>query len=90
MATLSVAELTKRLEALEAAHKKTAILALATDRDLQREKCRHELIVHLRGSMLAEVQTMFESHKATTGSDKRARTVEDQNDDAAMAAQRAS
>lgn len=90
MATLSVAELTKRLEALEAAHKKTAILALATDRDLQREKCRHELIVHLRGSMLAEVQTMFESHKATTGSDKRARTVEDQTDDAAMAAQRAS
>ena len=90
MATLSVAELTKRLEALEAAHKKMAILALATDRDLQREKCRHELIVHLRGSMLAEVQTMFESHKANTGSDKRARTVEDQNDDAAMAAQRAS
>lgn len=32
MATLSVAELIKRLEALEAAHKKTAILALATDR----------------------------------------------------------
>lgn len=39
--------------------------------------------------MLAEVQTMLESHKANTGSDKRARTVEDQNDDAAMAAQRA-
>ena len=36
--------------------------------------------------MLAEVQTMFEPHKANSGSDKRARTVEDQNDDGAKAA----
>lgn len=59
---MAVADLKKRLEALERSQKIIAQLAVATDKDVRQEKCRHELIVHLRGRAVDEVQKIFTDH----------------------------
>eukprot|EP00959_Pyramimonas_sp_CCMP1952_P307335 6432787-Pyramimonas_sp.AAC.1 len=60
---LSMADVERRLAALEEGQKKTTALALATDRDLQRERARHQVIVHFRGALLAAVTGAFAAHK---------------------------
>ena len=52
----------KRLENLERSQQLIAQLALAADKDVRQEKTRHELIVHLRGEAVDEVQQLFEEH----------------------------
>ena len=59
---MAVADLKKRLETLERSQQLIAQLALATDRDVRQEKTRHELIVHLRGEAVEEMQRLFDEH----------------------------
>ena len=59
VASMAVADLKKSLDSLERSQKLIAQLALATDKDVCREKIRHELIVHLRGPAVGEVQQLF-------------------------------
>ena len=59
----NLAELEKRLASLEEAHKKTTRLALATDQDVQREKSRHQLILHLYGAAVDPVEALYSNHK---------------------------
>ena len=59
---MAVADLKKRLETLERSQQVIAQLALAMDKDVRQEKTRHELIVHLRGDAVDEVQRLFDDH----------------------------
>lgn len=59
---MAVADLKKRLDAAEKLLQATSQLALATDRDCRQERSRHELIVHLRGEAVEQVQKIFEEH----------------------------
>ena len=62
VASMAVADLKKSLDSLERSQKLIAQLALATDKDVCREKIQHELIVYLRGPAVGEVQQLFDDH----------------------------
>ena len=89
----SLDEVCRRLAAVERSCRLTTELALLTDRDLQSEKGKHQIIIHLRGALLDEIKELFTSycnHKKAGGT-KKARVVESEPvaDPAAEAAQKA-
>ncbi|CAE7805052.1 unnamed protein product [Symbiodinium sp. CCMP2592] len=62
-------DLLRRLEAVERSCRLTTELALLTDRDLQQEKSKRQIILHLRGECLDEVQKLFNDHLDKKGKD---------------------